>query len=96
MSQPPQKYKTAADFRRALEDRLKNLSIREKTSLDRVRKRTAFDRLLARLFDGPNPQWLLKGGYALEFRFQDKARATKDIDFSIPDTRDVTAVSRAA
>lgn len=91
MSQPLQKYKTAADFRRALEDRLKNLSIQEKTPLERVRKRAAFDRILARLFDGPNPKWLLKGGYALEFRFQDKARSTKDIDFSIPEMRDITA-----
>lgn len=32
--------------------------------------------------------WLLKGGYALEFRFQNTARTTKDIDFSLSKMRD--------
>ena len=91
MSQLPQKYKTAADFRRALENRLKNLSTQERTPLERVRKRVAFDRILARLFDGQHSQWLLKGGYALEFRLQNKARTTKDIDFSIPEMKGATA-----
>ena len=79
-----QNYKSPAAFRRALEDRLKNLSLQETIPLDRLRKRVAFDRLLARLFRLSNPPWLLKGGYAIEFRLQNLARATKDIDLSIP------------
>lgn len=87
----PQQYKTAADFRRALENRLQNLSGQEGTPLNRLRKRVAFDRILARLFNDSNPKWLLKGGYALEFRLQNTARATKDIDFSIPELKESTA-----
>ena len=46
----------------------------------------AFERLLARLFMEENPRWLLKGGYAIELRLQEVARATKDIDLSMCDT----------
>src|SRR3989338_3710436 len=87
----PQPYKSATAFRRALEDRLNSLSKTENTALDRLRRRVAFDRILARLFSESNPKWLLKGGYALEFRLQNIARATKDIDFSIPLMSEPTA-----
>ena len=43
------RYATGADFRRALETRLRTLSQRESTPLVRLRKLVAFDRLLARL-----------------------------------------------
>ena len=84
---PPtsKRYKSASDFRRALEDRLKIVSQQENLPLDRLRRQIAFDRFLSRFFIDVNPQWLLKGGYALEFRLHNIARATKDIDFSIPD-----------
>jgi hypothetical protein len=45
----------------------------------------AFERLLARLFAGDDPPWLLKGGYALELRLQDRARSTLDLDLSVPE-----------
>ncbi|MCK5161855.1 MAG: nucleotidyl transferase AbiEii/AbiGii toxin family protein [Candidatus Aureabacteria bacterium] len=77
-------YKTAGAFRHALEDRLNNLSQEETIPLNRLRKQVAFDRLLARLFNSKNPKWLLKGGYAIEFRIHNIARATKDMDFTIP------------
>lgn len=82
----PKKYENAIAFRRALEDRLKNIAREQSVPLDRLRRRITFDRFLARLFNHrkPKPQWLLKGGYALEFRFHNIARTTKDIDFSIP------------
>ncbi len=86
-----QKYKTATAFRKALEDRLKGVALKESIPLDRLRKRIAFDRLLARLFHSKNPIWILKGGYAIEFRLQNIARATKDIDFSIPHMIDPTS-----
>lgn len=80
------KYENANAFRRALEDRLKNIAREQAMPLDRLRRRITFDRFLARLFNKSNtkPQWLLKGGYALEFRFHNIARTTKDVDFSIP------------
>ncbi len=91
MSQATRQYKTVGDFRRALEDRIKILAEQEKTPLDRLRRRVAFDRVLARFFKDQNPQWLLKGGYALEFRLHNAARSTKDIDFSFPEMREPTA-----
>ncbi|MCK5214303.1 MAG: nucleotidyl transferase AbiEii/AbiGii toxin family protein [Candidatus Omnitrophica bacterium] len=80
------KYDNAIAFRKALEDRLKNIAREQSIPLDRLRRRVTFDRFLARLFEPnkPNQQWILKGGYALEFRFHNIARTTKDIDFSIP------------
>ena len=86
MVSDPKKYDNAAAFRQALEERLKNIANERTVPLDRLRRKVAFDRFLARLFgpDIPNRQWLLKGGYALELRFHELARSTKDIDFSIP------------
>ena len=40
----------------------------------------AFDRLLARLQASDPSAWLLKGGYALQLRFGDRSRTTKDLD----------------
>lgn len=84
------KYEDANAFRRALEDRLKNIAREQSIPLDRLRRRITFDRFLARLFNrnDPKPHWLLKGGYALEFRFHNIARTTKDVDFSIPHMND--------
>lgn len=79
-------YKTAAALRTALETRLQNLAKIQRADIQRLRRRVAFDRFLARLFrleprrDYP---WVLKGGYAMELRMQ-LARATKDIDIAIP------------
>jgi predicted nucleotidyltransferase component of viral defense system len=81
----PKTYRDAMSFRRALETRLNNFSKDKGTDLDRLRKQVAFDRLLARIFfDGKEGRWLLKGGYAMELRFHDFARATKDMDLSLP------------
>lgn len=75
-------YITAAAFRRALEERLKNRSQAEQIDINRLRRQVSFDRLLARLFrDDPAP-WALKGGYALELRFK-SARSTIDIDLTV-------------
>lgn len=91
MPPDPKQYATAASFRKALEDRLGMIAEKQAVPLDRLRRRVAFDRLLARLFDrDKTPSWLLKGGYALEFRYQDIARSTTDIDFSIPQMKEAT------
>jgi hypothetical protein len=73
------KYATPAAFRRALEDRLQAIAKKEGVDLQRLRRQVAFDRLLARLFQGRDPKrlpWVLKGGYAMELRMK-AARSTK-------------------
>jgi nucleotidyltransferase AbiEii toxin of type IV toxin-antitoxin system len=78
----PGTYTTAGAFRRALEERLKRISMSEQTDLNRLRRQVSFDRLLARLFREEPPPWVLKGGYALELRFK-AARSTVDIDLTV-------------
>jgi nucleotidyltransferase AbiEii toxin of type IV toxin-antitoxin system len=74
------KYRDAAGFRQALEQRLKTRASGDGARLARDRKRVAFDRLLARLTVTAPESWLLKGGFALDRRLVERARATKDID----------------
>jgi hypothetical protein len=76
------KYSTAGAFRQALEERLKTISRDERTDFQRLCRQVAFDRFLARLAHVDNPGWILKGGYAMELRF-DTARATRDLDFTL-------------
>lgn len=81
-------YRDAAAFRQALERRLKERSAGVGAHLARDRKRVAFDRLLARLMAVAADRWLLKGGFALDLRLIDRARATKDIDLDWRDRQD--------
>ena len=78
-------YKTAQALRTALETRLQDMARRHGTDIQRLRRRVAFDRFLARLFSA-EPQerypWFLKGGYAMELRMH-QARSTKDIDLTV-------------
>lgn len=76
-------FKTATAFRKSLESQLMKVSQGSNTDLQRLRRKVAFDRLLARFFSNSSNTWVLKGGYALEIRFT-HARATKDIDLYIP------------
>src|SRR5688572_8855867 len=78
----PRQYRSATAFRRALEERLRTVSLKEQTDLNRLRRKVAFDRLLARLFLKDPTPWVLKGGYALELRFH-AARSTLDIDLTV-------------
>lgn len=64
----------------ALEDRLRAESRSTGLPLSRLRKTVAFDRLLARMAASSPDGWLLKGGFALQLRLENQARATKDID----------------
>mgnify|MGYP001584757961 CR=1 FL=1 len=81
----PKIYATAEAFRRALEDRLNRMAREQDLDLARLRRMVAFERLLARLFSQARPPWILKGGYAMEMRFRQTARATKDVDMSLPE-----------
>lgn len=76
-----QTFNSANDFRKSLESRLKNLALSKDLDLQRLRRKVAFDRLLARLFSEQEPRFFLKGGYAMELRLS-TARATKDIDLT--------------
>ncbi len=76
------KYATGAALRIALEERLRRIAREEGIDLQRLRRQVAFDRFLARILREPNSNWILKGGYAMELRFQ-TARATKDLDFTV-------------
>jgi hypothetical protein len=88
-------YKTAQALRAALETRLQDMARRQGADIQRLRRRVAFDRFLARLFSA-EPQerylWCLKGGYAMELRMH-QARATKDIDLTIAASGHAAAVS---
>jgi predicted nucleotidyltransferase component of viral defense system len=74
------RYRGAAAFRQALEERLRARAAGDDARLARDRKRVAFDRLLARLAETATDRWLLKGGFALDLRLSDRARFTRDVD----------------
>lgn len=74
-------FKTATGFRKSLEARLQVIAGKTKEDLQRLRRKVAFDRLLARIFSHEKGNFFLKGGYAMELRIG-QARATKDIDLT--------------
>ena len=76
------RYSSGTALRTALEERIKRIARDENIDLQRLRRQVAFDRLLARLFYSARTDWVLKGGYAMELRFQ-KARTTRDLDFTV-------------
>lgn len=76
-------YATAEALRMALEQRLDNRSRDTGISLDRLRRRVLFERIVARLVHAEPGLWVLKGGMALEVRLRDRARLTKDIDLGL-------------
>ena len=88
-------YKTPTAFRQALETRLRTRAQDEGLDLQWLRRQVAFERFLARVFSRPDPVWLLKGGYAMELRLQQKARTTLDIDLMIADTDTLRFVTEA-
>lgn len=87
-------YKSATDFRRALEHRLKNEAEKSRQNLQRLRRKAAFNRFLARIFADPASPWILKGGYAMELRMA-HARATRDIDLSLKGRPQVSGEKQA-
>lgn len=81
-----EKYKTAAAFRRAIQDKLKETESREGINIQTLYLHTAGAQLLSRLFKSNDVPWSLKGGHALELRLQ-KSRKTKDIDLTLRDNK---------
>jgi len=74
-------FNNAADFRKHLETHLQAHSTRTGEAIQRLRRKVAFDRLLARIVAQEPSFFFLKGGYAMELRFA-HARATKDMDLT--------------
>jgi hypothetical protein len=70
-------------FRKALEDRLRQLAPGPR--LSRQRQRLVFDRFLARIDQAFGEAATLKGGLVLELRL-DRARTTKDVDLRMVGT----------
>jgi predicted nucleotidyltransferase component of viral defense system len=84
-------------MRMALEQRLRNEADATGIALMRLRKRVAFERLLARLASSPG-EWVLKGAFALELRLGLRTRTTKDVDLARDDdevtvTRDLATAA---
>lgn len=79
------KYATTTALRIALEQRLLTQSNDTDISLDRLRRRVVFERVVSRLEVAQPGRWVLKGGMALEVRLRDEARLTKDIDLGLRD-----------
>lgn len=71
---------TAAAMRAALETRLVNQAANQDLEAGRLRRRLVFQRIMRRLSD--DDRWVLKGGYLLEARLQEKARSTRDLDLA--------------
>ena len=76
-------YESGASFRRALEDRLRVISLQTGVPLVRLRKMVIFDRFLARLVQDQADAWVIKGGLAIQLRLANRARTTKDIDVAL-------------
>jgi len=76
-------YASAAALRTTLEARLRNQARERGMRPDRLHRRAVFERLLVRLEAARSGLWVLKGGTALEVRWRDRARATKDLDLAV-------------
>lgn len=76
------RYATDTDFRKALEERLRQRAEKDGEPLIRLRKRVVFERCIARLQQDNRTLWVLKGGFALELRMGNLARMTKDLDLT--------------
>lgn len=76
-------YQSHNDFRKAVEERLRQREQQTGEPLVRLRKRLVFERCMVRLQKKSESPWVLKGGFALEMRFGFRARMTKDLDIGV-------------
>src|SRR2546426_445941 len=79
------RYASAGAFRQAIEERIRSQTA-EGADPMRLRRQIVFERVLARLVRNQPGAWVLKGGVALEARFRDRARTTKDLDLAVADS----------
>lgn len=90
------RYETAAAFRMALDQRLKDEAEKTGLRLARLRKRVAFELFLRRLAEVAPNRWVLKGALALDFRLAVATRPTKDIDLGRDDNEEAAIEDIAA
>ncbi|MBN9521526.1 nucleotidyl transferase AbiEii/AbiGii toxin family protein [bacterium] len=76
-------FKSAAAFKSSLEARMRGRAKERGVPLQTLQLKFVMERLLARLFQVPEPPWLLKGGFAMDLRYRPRARTTKDVDLSV-------------
>lgn len=76
-------YRTPEALRTALGARIRDESMTNGLSPDRLRRRVVFQRIVARLQREDPGRWVLKGGMAMEVRLRDAARLTKDLDLGL-------------
>lgn len=88
-------YATAEALRDALDARLVSRAQDLGIDVQRLRRRAAFERILVRLQHAEPERWVLKGGMALELRFANRARTTRDLDISTCDLQDGAGTLRA-
>ena len=74
------KYQSSSSFKAALEARIRQIAKSDNVSTVRLRKLIAADRLMARMLVVERDGWIMKGGMALDLRYGDRARMTKDLD----------------
>lgn len=84
----PLRYATGRDLLAAVRAKAADEARRSGQPKDRVLREFVYDRLLARLFHGPEVPWVLKGGNALMSREPAAARASLDLDFAARSTQD--------
>ena len=77
------RYRTDKDFRRALEERLRQRAEKDGQPILWLRKRVVFERCIVRLQQSSKSPWVLKGGFALELRLGNMARMTNDMDLTV-------------
>lgn len=73
-------YATPAGFRMAVEARLRERARRLRVPVYIVRRQAALERLVVRLSKVAPGRWAVKGGFALETRLGERARASLDLD----------------
>ncbi len=76
-------YQSPPALRMAIEQRLLNESEATGISLDRLRRRVTYERIVVRLDLAEPDAWVVKGGLALDVRMGGRARATKDLDLGL-------------
>ena len=72
-------FKTPTDFRKSLEARLKNIASQNNQDLQRIRRKLAFERLLAKIFHSDDDSFILKGGYAMYIKNKNPLRDSATI-----------------
>lgn len=76
-------YRTPAALRAALDQRLRNKSQESGISVERLRRRVMYERIVVRLDLAEPGMWVVKGGLALDVRLGSRARASMDLDLGL-------------